>query len=127
MIYRRNSIFLFSIFLGLFSIFLGKGGRLRVTGLGMLVVRGLQKVATPTRSSRLRRIGVEKPITFNFRKKNMGVPPTQTRKNDPDLFGSKRGGSNLVQRFPGGEVLPLAYFPDEKCNIRIYITFKKSK
>ena len=29
-----------------------------------------------------------------------------------------RGISNLVRRFPGGEVLPLDYFPDERCNIR---------
>ena len=111
MIYRRNSIFVF-------SIFLGKAGGLRVTGLGMLGVRGLQNVATPTGSSRLSRIGVEKPNTFNFRKKKMGVPPTHRRKKDPDLFGGMRGGSNLVRRFPGGEVFPQAYFPDEKCNIR---------
>ena len=109
-IYRRSSIFLF-------IIFLGKGGGLRVTGLGMLGVRGLQKVATPTRSSRLGRIGVEKPNTFYFRKKKIGVPPTHRRKKDPDLFGGMRGGSNLVRRFLR-EVLPLAYFPDEKCNIR---------
>ena len=111
-IYRRNSIFLF-------SIFLSKGGGLRVTGLGMPGIRVLlKKVAAPTRSLRLGRIRVEKPTTFNFRKKKMGVPPTHRRKKDPDLFGGMRGGSNLVRRFPGGEVLPLAYFPDEKCNIR---------
>ena len=86
--------------------------------LGMPGVRGLQKVTTPTRSSRLGRIGVEKSNTFNFRKKKMGLPPTHRRKKDPDLFGGMRGGSNLVRRFLGGEVLPLAYFPDEKCNIR---------
>ena len=108
MIYRRNSIFLF-------SIFLGKGGGLRVTGLGMPGVRGLQKVATLTRSSRL---GRSVSNTFNFRKKKMGILPTQRQKKDLYLFGGMRGGSNLVRRFPGGEVLPLAYFPDEKCNIR---------
>ena len=87
-------------------------------GLGVLGIRGLQKVATPTRSSRSGRIGFEKPNTFNFRKKKMGIPPNHRRKKDPDLLGGIRGGGNLVRRFPGGEVLPQASFPDEKCNIR---------
>ena len=40
-------------------------------------------------------------------------------------MGGMRCGSNLVRRFSVGEVLPLAYFPDEKCNIRNILHPKK--
>ena len=89
---------------------MARGGGLRVTGLGILGVRGLQKVATLTRKSLLGRIAVEKPNTFNFRKKKMGVPLTLRRKKDPDLLGGMRGGSNLVRRFLGENFCPKPLF-----------------
>ena len=57
-----------------------------------------------------------------LKQKNGCTPNSQAKKTG--LLGVMRGGSNLARklrvsagvRFPGGEVLPLANFPNEKCN-----------